>query len=175
MTHTSPAAPTAPFLLRPGTGETVPGPEPATVPLAQDAGTSPGTAVPAPVPMSVPERARLAVTGWASTAAGIAGRLWLPFGRALHPLAHPEPETMAQHRAYIRSAAWVPPELAGTPATVIRLAGTAYHVMIGHPLKASMKSAVKVAQNIDQAAERPLWFFMAAVFVSALILILLHL
>jgi hypothetical protein len=128
-----------------------------------------------PVSMTRHERARLAVAGWASTVAGIAGNIWAPFGRALHSLAHPEPETMAQHRVYIRSRKWVPPELTGNPATVIVWAGFAYHALIGHPLKAAMKSAVKVAMNVDQAAERPLWFFMAAVFVSALVLILLHL
>jgi hypothetical protein len=128
------------------------------------------------VPLSLAERIRLAVSRWAGTAARIAGRIWAPFGRALHSLLHPEPETMTEHRAYIRSMAWVPEELRGRKsARVIAVLGVIYHVAIGHPLKASMKAVVKAAQNIDQAAERPQRIFMFAVFVPALILILLNL
>src|ERR1017187_3418418 len=57
----------------------------------------PGTEV---VPLSPAERIRLTAVRWAGTAAGTAGRIWAPFGRALHSLWHPEPETMAEHRAY---------------------------------------------------------------------------
>ena len=164
MTHTSPAAPTAPFLLRPGTGETVPGPEPATVPLARDAGTGPGNAVPARVPMSVPERARLAVNRWAGTVANGAGQLWLHPDRVLYVLWHGKPGSMAEHRAYVKSRAWVPAELSGKPAAVIAVAGIVYHLIIARPLKA-------IARTVDAAAERPLRLLMLAVFV----LILLHL
>jgi hypothetical protein len=134
----------------------------------------------APIPVSVPdagivplspaERARLTLAGWA----GIAGRIWAPFARALHSLLHPEPETMAGHRAYIRSRAWVPPELNGKPAAVIAWAGIVYHVLIGHPLIAAMKAVRKTAENIEVAAVRPLRLFGLAVFIIALIHILLH-
>src|ERR1035441_1831287 len=116
MAQSNPAAPRAPLTLIPGTGETVPGPEPATVPLAQDAGTGPGTAVPvpaAPVPMSVPERARLAVTRWAGTVANGAGQLWLHPDRVLYVLWQGKPGSMAEHRAYVKSRAVQPAELSG--------------------------------------------------------------
>lgn len=149
---------------------------PAPVP---DAGTEPGTGpvpVPsAPVPMPIPERARLAVSRRAGTAARVAGEIWLPFGRALYRLWHPEPETMAGHRAYIRSRAWVPPELAGKPAAVIAWAGIAYHVLIGYSLKFAMKAVQKAAANVDRDAERPLRMLMLAAFTSALVLVLLNL
>ena len=124
--------------------------------------------------MPVPERARLAVTHWAGTAANGAGQLWLRPGRVLYVLWHPEPETMAAHRAYVRSMAWVPPELAGKSAAVIAWAGIAYHVLIGHPVKFAMKAVQKAAANIDRDAERPLRMLMLAGFVSALILVLLN-
>lgn len=127
------------------------------------------------VPLSYAERARLVVTGRAGAAAGIAGRIWAPFGRALRSVLHPEAETLAEHRAYTRSRDWVPPELTGKQAAVIAWAGIAYHVLIGHPLKFAMKSVVKAAQNVDQAADRPIRLFMFAVFVTALVLILLNL
>ena len=164
MAQSNPAAPRAPFLLRPGTGETVPGPEPATVPLARDAGTGPGTAVPAPVPMSVPERARLAVNRWAGTVANGAGQLWLHPDRVLYVLWHGKPGSMAEHRAYVKSRAWVPAELSGKPAAVIAVAGIVYHLIIARPLKA-------IARTVDAAAERPLRLLGLVVFV----LILLHL
>jgi hypothetical protein len=144
--------------------------------------TAPAGSAPAPVttgavvPMTLPERGRRTITRWLSTAARIAGQIWPPFGRALYRLWHPEPETMAEHRAYIRSMAWVPPELSGRKSGIaIAAAGIAYHVLIGHPLKAAMRAVRKAAENTEVAAERPLRLFLLAVFVSALVLILLHL
>ena len=128
------------------------------------------------VPMRVAERAGSAVRHWTATATQAARQLWPPFGRALYRLWHPEPETMAEHRAYARSMAWVPAELSGRKSgTVIAVAGIAYHVLIGHPVKFAMKAVQKAAANIDRDAERPLRMLMLAVFVSALALILLHL
>jgi hypothetical protein len=168
MAQSNPAAPRVPLTLIPGTRETGPGPEPAPVPLGQDAGTGPGTGavpvLPAPVPMSVPERLRLAVTRWAGTAAEGAGRLWLHPDRVIHSLWHGKPASMAEHRDYIKSRAWVPKELAGNPAKVIAVAGILYHLLIARPLKV-------VARTIDAAADRPLRLLMLIVFV----LILLHL
>jgi hypothetical protein len=149
---------------------------PAPVP---DPGTEPGTPVLDPAgtvePMTVPERAGTAVRYRAARMAAVAYELWLHPDRLLHSIWHPRPETLAEHRVYIKSQAWVPPEMTGRAATVIRWAGIAYHVFIGHPLKAAMKAAVKGAQNVDQAAERPMRIGLAAVFVSVIVLILLHL
>jgi hypothetical protein len=114
--------------------------------------------------MSVPERTRLAVAGWAGTAAEGAGQLWLHPDRVIHSLWHGKPASMAEHRAYMKSRAWVPPELTGKPAAVIAWAGILYHLLIARPLKA-------VARTVDVAADRPLRLLMLIVFV----LILLHL
>ena len=46
---------------------------------------------------------------------------------------------MAEHRAYIKSRAWVPPELAGKPAAVIAAAGIVYHLTVARPLKLRRK------------------------------------
>jgi len=116
------------------------------------------------VPLSLPERVRLAVAHWAGTAAGWAGQLWLRPDRVIHALWHGRPASMAEHRAYMKSRAWVPGELAGNPATVIAWAGILYHLLIARPLKA-------VARTTDAAADRPLRLLMLIVFV----LILLHL
>ena len=176
--HATPVPRRTLAIVRAGTEAT-----PAAVPPVPGSGTEPGTggmeAVPAPpvasVPMSVPERGRLAVVHWAGTAASGAGQLWLRPGRVLYVLWHPEPETMAAHRAYVRSMAWVPPELAGKAATAIKWAGILYHILIGHPLIAAMEGTIKTAKNIQVAAARPLRLLMLVIFASALILILLHL
>ena len=121
------------------------------------------------VPLSPAERIRL----WADAAARIAGEVWAPCGRVLHSLWHPDPETMTQHRAYIRSREWVPPGLTGWPAAVVAWAGIAYHILIAQPLKFALKTIVKAALNADKAADRPLRFIKVAVFTSALILLIL--
>ena len=120
------------------------------------------------VPMTLPQRGRHAVSHWAGTAAEGAGKLWLNPGRVLHVLWHGKPESMAEHRAYVKSRAWVPPELTGKSAAVITVAGILYHLLIARPVKTA-------ARIVDGAADRPLRMLMLAVFVSALILILLHL
>ena len=84
--------------------------------------------------------------------------------RSLYVLWQGKPGSMAEHRAYVKSRAWVPPELTGKPATVIARAGILYHLLIARPLKV-------VARTIDAAADRPLRLLMLIVFV----LILLHL
>ena len=122
------------------------------------------------VPLSPAERARLAV----APAARIAAEAWAPCARFLDRVWHPEPETMAQHRTYIRSRQWVAPGVTGKWAAVIAWAGILYHAFIAQPVKYAMKGVVKAALNAEQAADRPLRFLMLAVFVSALILILLY-
>ena len=119
------------------------------------------------VPMQASERAGNAVRRGAGTAARIAGRLWLNPGRVGHALWNGKPETMAEHFAHVKSRAWVPPEMTGKPATFIALAGIAYHLLIGCPVKA-------VARTVDAAAERPLRLLMLAAFVSVFVLILLN-
>ena len=124
------------------------------------------------VPLSAPDRIRL----WVDAARRIAREVWAPCGRALDRLWHPEPETMREHQAYIRSVAWVPPELSGRKSgTAIAFAGIAYHALIAVPVKSAMKAVVKAAMNIDRDAERPLRMLMLAVFISAFVLVLLHL
>jgi hypothetical protein len=151
------------------TGRVTPPPETGSV-------TGNTGAAAAAVPLTLHERARLAVSHWAGTVAGWAGQLWLHPGRVLHSLWHPEPETMPEYRTYIRSAAWVPEELAGRKsAAVITVAGILYHVLIGYPLKSAMKAVVKAAMNVDRDAERPMRILGLAAFVSALALILLNL
>jgi hypothetical protein len=142
-------------VVRDGTGA-VPGlsTEPVPVPAAG-------------VPMTVPERGRLAVAHWAGTAANGAGQLWLHPGRVLHVLWHGKPESMAEHRAYVKSRAWVPPELTGKPAAVIAVAGILYHLLIARPVKAAARIA-------DASAERPLRMIMLAAFITALAFILPH-
>ncbi len=120
------------------------------------------------VPMSARERTGSAVTHWAGTAADGAGQLWLNPGRVLHVLWHGKPESMAEHRAYIRSRAWVPPELTGKSAAVITVAGILYHLLIARPVKTA-------ARIVDGAADRPLRLLLLAVFVAVLALVLLNL
>ena len=95
--------------------------EPVTEPAA-------GNAV---VPLTPAERTRLAVTHWASTAANGAGQLWLNPGRLGHTLYAGKPGSLAEHRAYIKSRAWVPPELDGKAAKVIGGAGVVFYSIAG--------------------------------------------
>ena len=125
----------------------------------------PGTGV---VPLSPRERAGRAGRHWAVTAAEGAGQLWLHPGRVLHALWHGKPESMAEHRAYVKSRAWVPQELSGKWASVIAVAGITYHLAIARPVKA-------VARIVDAAAERPLRLILLAAFISVLVLIVPHL
>jgi hypothetical protein len=133
----------------------------------------PGTA---PIPVSVPgaevvplspaERTRLAAAHWAGIAANGAGQLWLHPGRVVYVLWHGKPESMAEHRAYVKSREWVPEELRGhRPGGFIAAAGIVYHLAIARPVKAA-------ARIVDAAAERPLRLLMLAVLVFALVFIL---
>ena len=124
----TPVPPRALFVLRggAGTGDAVPEASPATVPAPLEASTGDGTEVqpvPASVPMTVPERTRLAVAHWAGIAANGAGQLWLHPGRLGHTLWTGRPGSMAEHWDHIKSRAWVPPELDGKPAAFITIAG----------------------------------------------------
>jgi hypothetical protein len=124
--------------------------------------SAPGAGI---VPLSPAERIRLAVAGWAGTAAGAVGQLWLHPDRVLYVLWHGKPGSMAEHRAYVKSRAWVPAELSGKPAKVLAVLGIFYHLVIARPVKA-------VARMADAAAERPLRLLMLAAFILILIHIL---
>ena len=112
---------------------------PVTVPLApldvtgntREAVTGTPTGNAAVVSLTAPERTRLAVTHWASTAANGAGQLWLDPGRLGHTLYNGKPGSLAEHRAYIKSRAWVPPELDGKAAKVIGGAGVVFYSIAG--------------------------------------------
>lgn len=94
-----------------------------------------------------------------------AAELWLHPDRLLHSLYHGRPGSMAEHMAYLKSAAWVPEEMTGRPRAFLVIAGIAYHVLIAWPLKLAAKA-------IDSAADRPLRLGGLAVLVIALIVIL---
>lgn len=133
--HATPVPPRALFVLRggAGTGDAVPEASPATVPAPVEASTGDSTEVqpvPSSVPMTVPERARLAVAHWATAAANGAGQLWLNPGRLGHTLYNGKPGSMAEHFAYAKSRAWVPPELDGRAARVLGDAGVVFYSIV---------------------------------------------
>ena len=101
------------------------------------------------VPVSAARRAGVALRYRAGTVASAAQELWLHPDRLGHALWHGRPESAAEHFAYMKSRAWVPPEMTGRKAAFITWAGFAYHVLIAWPLKSA-------AKLIDAAASRPL-------------------
>lgn len=130
---------------------------------------APGTGA-APVPPgTAPDSAALVPLSAASRASAALCRhargLWLDPGRLLHSLYHGKPGSMAEHMAYLKSAAWVPEEMTGRPREFLAAAGIAYHVLIAWPLKLAAKA-------IDSAADRPLRLAGLAVLVLALIVLL---
>lgn len=156
-------------LVRGGTKGGTPAPGTDPVPPGTEGGTR-GVAVPLPVPpgtgtetvpMTPAEHAHLAARHWAELAANGAGQMFFHPDRVLYVLWHGRPETMAEHRAYIKSRAWVPEELTGKWRTTVVFAGVVYHVTIARPVKA-------MARTVDAAAERPLRLTLLAAFVIAL-------
>jgi hypothetical protein len=154
MAQSDPVATRALFVLRPGNGNPATGPAtgPVTAPLpvadpvtqpsritgsAEDAtgfvtGSEPGAVVtPLPVPLTPAERAHLAVRHWAELAANGAGRLWLHPDRLGHSLYHGKPGSLAEHRAYIKSREWVPPDLDGKAAKFIAGTGIVFYTITG--------------------------------------------
>jgi hypothetical protein len=91
--------------------------------------------------------------------------LWLHPDRLLYVMWHGKPESMAEHRAYMKSRAWVPPEMTGGAEKAVIGAGLFYHLLIARPLKAA-------AKTVDAAADRPLRLLCLAVFVTVLIVLL---
>ncbi len=109
------------------------------------------------VPMHVAERAGTALRHHAR-------ELWLNPDRLLHSLYHGKPGSMAEHMAYLKSAAWVPEEMTGKPRTFLVWAGIAYQLVIAWPLMAAAKA-------LGAAAPHPLC--MLALIVLGVILIVL--
>jgi hypothetical protein len=144
-------------LVRGGTKGGTPAPGTDPVPGGTEGGTG-GVAVPLPVPggtgtevvpLTPAERAHLAARHWAELAANGAGQLWLHPDRLGHSLYHGKPGSLAEHRAYIKSREWVPPDLDGKSAKFIGGSGVVYHLLIARPLKAA-------CLTVSAAADKPL-------------------
>jgi hypothetical protein len=101
-----------------------------------------------------------------------AADLWLRPDRLLYVAWHGKPESMAEHRAYMKSRAWVPPGMGGGAEKAVIAAGLAHHLLVARPLKASMKAVKFAAEKVDQAADRALTFYLVAIFVIGLIVLL---
>ena len=145
-------------------------------PVTPQGGNSPadGTAT-APVttgaviPMRRAERAG-AVTRRAGSAVAEAVReLWLHPDRLVHVIIHGNAETMAEHRAYVKSRGWMPKGLDGGWVAIV---GLAHYLVIARPLKASMKAVKFAAEKIDQAADRAVVFYPVLILVITLIVLL---
>ena|ERR1700722_2094253 len=151
---------------RPGTGRP---PRLSSVPPGTEGDTQGGTSAPVSVPVSPAGVAPLSVAGHVGGAvramAGAARDLWLAPGRLLYVMWHGKPGSMAEHRAYMKSRAWVPAGMGGRPEKAVILAGLFYHLIIARPLKAA-------AKTIDAAADRPLRLLCAAVLLLGVFLIL---
>ena len=129
-----------------------------------------GDAVSAPaslasvVPLSVVARAGVAVRRGRTAVLEAVRELWLHPDRLLYVMWHGKPESMAEHRAYMKSRAWVPPGMDGGAEKAVSIAGIAYHLIIARPLKAA-------AKTVDAAADRPLRLLCLAAFILALLVI----
>ena len=141
-------------------------------PVAPQGGNSPaGSAAPAPVttgaviPMRRAERAGAVARRGGSAVAEAVRELWLHPDRLLYVMWHGKPESMAEHRAYMKSRAWVPPGMDGGAEKAVTGAGLFYHLIIARPLLA-------VANTVGAAAVRPLRLLCLAAFVIALIVLL---
>ncbi len=117
------------------------------------------------VPLTPAEHARLAVAHWAEIAANGAGQLCLNPGRLGHTLWTGKPGSMAEHREYVKSRAWVPPELDGKPAAFIAGAGVGYHMLIARPLKAACLTVSASADKPLRLAGLVVFLIVLAVFV----------
>lgn len=94
-----------------------------------------------------------------------AAELWLHPDRLLHSLYHGKPGSMAEYMAYVKSLAWVPPEMTGRWRAFFVITGIAYLLTIGMLLKAFAKA-------LDAAAPHPLCMLAITVLVVALIVLL---
>ncbi len=132
----------------------------------------PVTKAVAVVPMSRRERTGNVARRHAGAAAEVARELWLYPGRLLHSLAHGKAESMREHWAHIRSRAWVPEGMTGSPEKAVVAAGIFYHLLIAYPVKAVMESVKFAAEKVGEAADRPLRFVCLMMFVLGLLVLL---
>src|SRR5690349_22663094 len=124
-----------------------------------DSGATAPVATGAVIPMRRGERAG-AVTRRAGNAIAEAVReLWLHPDRFLHVIIHGKAETMAEHRAYVESRAWVPKGLDGGWEAAVTFIGLAHYLVIARPLKVSMKAVEFAAEKVEQAADRAVVFY----------------
>lgn len=152
-------------MTEPGKPVTMPG-DTSTAPGADAQGDTESPRAPVSVSPATSALAPLSVGRRTGTALRHhAAGLWLDPGRLLHSLYHGRPGSMAEHMAYLKSAAWVPEEMTGRPRAFLVIAGIAYHVLIAWPLKLAAKA-------IDSAADRPLRLAALAVLVILLIVLL---
>ncbi len=148
-------------------------------PVAPQGGNDPaGATATAPVatgaviPMRRAERAGAVTRRAGNAVVRTVRELWLHPDRFLHVIIHGKAETMAEHRAHIKSRDWVPPEMTGGAEKAVIGAGLFHHLVIARPLKASMKAVKFAAEKVDQAADRPLRLYLAVILIVALIVLL---
>ena len=131
-------------------------------------GTSTGVASVPPaavVPVSPATRTALAVKRAGTGAVQAARELWLHPDRLLYVMWHGKPESMAEHRGYMKSRAWVPPGMGGGAEKTVIWAGLFYHLVIARPLKAA-------AKTVDAAADRPLRLLCLVLLAVVLVFLL---
>lgn len=124
------------------------------------------------VPMRRAERAGTALRLRYRGAVVSARELELSAERFLYAFAHPEPETMKEHRAYVESRAWVPGGMPEGAERAVTAAGLFHHLLIGRPLKALAKSLRFAAMKADEAGDRAFRFYGWLAFLGLLALIL---
>jgi hypothetical protein len=132
--------------------------------VAASSATAP-VAAGAVIPMRRAERAGAVARRGGSAITEAVRELWLHPDRLLYVMWHGKPESMAEHRAYMKSRAWVPPGMDGKPEKAVIGAGLFYHLIIARPLKAA-------AKTVDAAADRPLRLLCLAVLAVVLIVLL---
>lgn len=138
---------------------------------ADSAATAPVTAG-AVIPMRRSERAGAVARRAGNAAAEAARELWLHPDRLVHVIVHGKAETMAAHRAYVKSRGWVPGGMSEAAEKAVIIAGLAHYLIVARPLKASMKAVKFAAEKVDHAADRAMSFYIAAAIVIALIVLL---
>lgn len=156
-----------------------PDPEP---PEAREAREAPPAPAPAPAPAAAVtlHGGRMPIRSQAGAAAGHAFRSARARAREMakrpggpvNALLEAKPESVAEHRAYARSRAWVPPAHSGRfpdsrdrdrEAVVGRL-GAAYHLLIGTP-------GVALGNSISGIAARPLRFLLVVLVLGVATLV----
>ncbi|HET9970020.1 MAG TPA: hypothetical protein VFQ68_17435 [Streptosporangiaceae bacterium] len=137
---------------------------------ADSAATAPVTAG-AVIPMRRAERAGAVARRAGNAAAEAARELWLHPDRLVHVIVRGKAETMAAHRAYVKSRGWVPAGMEGGPEKAVTIAGLAHYLIVARPLKAAMKAVKFAAEKVEQAADRALRLYLTLAIVLAVLLI----